>query len=60
MDRGNDFLAEIREMIINDQDKRGKPITARKSQANAILERVHQTIENILRTFIIQDMVLDD
>jgi hypothetical protein len=28
-----------------------KPITTRNPQANAIIERVHQTIGNIIRTF---------
>ena len=60
MDRGNEFLAEFREMIINDYGITVKPITSRNPQANAILERVHQTIGNILRTFKVQNMVLDD
>ena len=33
---------------------------SRNPQANAILERMHQTIGNILRTFKVQNMVLDD
>ena len=37
-----------------------KLITSRNPQANSILERVHQTIGNIIRTFKVQDMVLDD
>ena len=37
-----------------------KPITSRKPQANSILERVHQTIYNIIRILKVQDMVLDD
>ena len=60
MDRGNEFLAEFREMIINDYGITVKQITSRNPQANAILERVHQTIGNILRTFKVQNMVLDD
>ena len=60
VDRGNEFLAEFREMITNDYGITVKPITSRNPQANAILERVHQTIGNILRTFKVQNMVLDD
>ena len=60
VDRGNEFLAEFREMIINDYGITVKPITSRNPQANAILERVHQTIGNILRTFKVQNIVLDD
>ena len=41
MDRGNEFLAKFREMIINDYGITVKPITSRNPQANAILERVH-------------------
>ena len=37
-----------------------KAITSRNPQANSILERVHQTIGHIIRTFKVQDMVLDD
>ena len=38
MDRANEFLAEFREMIINDYGITVKPITSRNPQANAILE----------------------
>ena len=51
VDGGNDFLAEFREIIINDYGKMVKRITSRNPQANAILERVYQTIGNILLTF---------
>ena len=37
-----------------------KPITARNPQANVIVERVHQTIENMIHTFQVQDMDEDD
>ena len=37
-----------------------KPIISRNPQANSILEMVHQTIGNIIRTFKVQDMVLYD
>ena len=59
VDRGNEFLAKFREMIISDYGIMVKPITLRNPLANAILERVHQTIGNILRTFKQQNMVLD-
>jgi transposase InsO family protein len=53
-DRGTEFLGEFREMIINDYGIELSPITVRNPQANAILERIHQTIGNILRTFELQ------
>ena len=36
------------------------PISVRNPQAKAIVERVHQTIGNIIRTFKIQQMDLDN
>ena len=59
MDRGNEFLAKLRDMITNDYGIMVKPITFSNPQADAILERVHQTIGNIPRTFKAQNMVLD-
>ena len=60
MDRGNEFLVKFREMIINDYKITLRPFTDRNPQANVILERVHQTIGNILCAFKVQTMVLDD
>ena len=60
MDRGNEFLVKFRKMMINDNSITVKTITSRNFQANAILERVHQTIGIILCTFKVQNMVLDD
>ena len=47
-------------MMSKDYDIKVRPITARNPQANAILERVHQTIGNIICTFKVQKMTLDD
>ena len=47
-------------MIINDYSIELKPINFRNLEANAILERVHQTNDNILHTFKVQNVVLDD
>ena len=60
LDRENEFLAEFRERVINDYSITVNPITSRNLQVNAILERVHQTIGNIICTFKVQTMVLDD
>ena len=60
VDRGNEFLAEFNTIIQADYSITVKPITSRNPQANSILERGHQTIGNIIRTFKVQDMVLDD
>ena len=51
VDRGNEFLAKLRNMMTNDNGIWVKSVIFRNPQANAILERVHQTIDNILHTF---------
>jgi hypothetical protein len=50
-DRGTEFMAEFAEMIENDYGIKRKGITVRNPQANAIIERIHQTIGNMIRTF---------
>ena len=50
-DCGTEFMAEFAEIIENDNGIKRKGITIRNPQANAIIERVHQTIGNIIRTF---------
>lgn len=50
-DRGTEFMAEFAKMVKEDYGVTKKPITTRNPQANAIIERIHQTIGNILRTF---------
>ena len=49
-DRGSEFMAEFADMVTEDYGIKRKPITKRNPQANAILERIHQTLGNILRT----------
>ena len=46
-------------MIEKDYGIKLKRITARNPQANAIIERAHQTIGNVLRTFQVQNTILD-
>ena len=43
-------------MIKKDYGIKPKPITTRNPQVNVIIERVHQTIGNILRTFNVRSM----
>jgi transposase InsO family protein len=50
-DQGREFMAEFAEMIEFDYGIKKKPITTRNPQANAIIERIHQTLGNMLRTF---------
>lgn len=53
-DRGTEFLREFHIMVRDDYGIALSPITVRNPQANAIIERIHQTIGNILRTFELQ------
>ena len=47
-------------MIEKDYGLKINGISMDNPQANDILERVHQTIGNIIRTMKIQNLVLDD
>jgi len=61
IDRGSEFIGhEFQEMIKNDYKVTAKPITTRNPQANAIVERVHQVIGNMVRSFELQDAYLDE
>ena len=60
VDRGKEFLAEFKTMMANDYGIPCNSISVRNPQANAVVERVHQTIGNIIRTFKIQEMDLDN
>ena len=60
MDRGKEFLAEVKTTVGNDYGILCDSISMRKQQAKAIVERVHQTICNIIRIFKIQQMDLDN
>ena len=55
LDRGTEFMAEFSKMIQDDYGVKKKPTTKRNPQANVIVERVHQTIGNMIRTFEVQD-----
>ena len=60
-DRGNEFLGkEFQEIIQKDYGIKRKPITVRNPQANAIVERIHQVIGNMIRTFELEDRYLDE
>jgi len=50
-DRGTEFMGEFALMIEEDYGIKRKGTTVRNPQANSILERVHQTFGNIIRTF---------
>ena len=49
--RGSEFMGDFANMIADDYGITKKLISVRNSQANSIIERVHQTLENIIQTF---------
>jgi transposase InsO family protein len=60
-DRGSEFIGQdFQKMIKEDYGVKAKPITVRNPQANAIVERVHQVIGNIIRTFELETNYMDD
>ena len=50
-DRGTKFMAEFSKMCQIDYDLKRKHITTSNPWSNEIIERIHQTIGNIIRTF---------
>ena len=60
-DRGSEFIGQdFQDMIKNDYGVKPKPISVRNPQANAIVERVHQVIGNIIRTFELENNYIDE
>ena len=59
-DRGTEFMAEFFKMCHNEYGLKRKPITTRNPQSNAIIEQIHQTIGNIIRTFDVSNIVNND
>ena len=53
-------MAEFSKMCHNDYGLKMKPITTRNPQSNAIIERIHQTIGNIIRTFDVSNIINND
>ena len=60
-DRGSEFIGfEFHNMVKTDYGIKCKPITVQNPQANAIVERVHQVIGNMIRTYELEDNYLDE
>ena len=56
LDRGSEFMRDFTRMMTEDYGVKKKPITARNPQANSIIERVHQTIGQMIRTMEVQNL----
>jgi len=50
-DRGTEFMGQFAQMIEEDYGIFCRGTTTRNPQANSIIERIHQTLGNIIRTF---------
>ena len=59
-DPGTKFMAEFAKMCQNEYGLKRKPITTRNPQSNAIIERIHKTIGNTIRTFDVSNIVNND
>jgi len=54
LDHGKEFMGEIKRMLKEDYGIKRKPITTRNPQANAMVERAHQTVHNMIRSKLIR------
>ena len=59
-DRGTEFMVEFAKMRQNDYGLKRKPIKTRNPRSNEIIKRIHQTIENIIPTFDVSNIVNND
>ena len=61
MDRGKEFVGhEFKNMCKDDYNIKCKFITTRNPQANAIIERVHQVLGNLIRSYELEDNYMDE
>ena len=59
-DCSTEFMAVFAKMCHNYYGLKRKPITTRNPQSNAIIERIHQTIGNVIHTFDVSNIVNND
>ena len=50
-DQGTEFMAEFAQMIKDDYGIKLRPSTTRNPQSNSVIERIHQTLGNIIRVY---------
>jgi transposase InsO family protein len=56
MDRGTEFMGEVKSALKDYYGTRPKMITTRNPQANSMVERAHQTIQSLIQTQNIQSI----
>ncbi len=59
-DKGKEFMGEFARMCREDYGIKTRPITTRNPQANAVIERVHKTLGNMIRTKQVQESTEKD
>ena len=59
-DKGTEFMAEFADMVTDDYGISKHGASKRNPQANSIIERIHQTIGNMIRTFQVHNNYLDE
>ena len=60
LNRGKEFIGQdFKKMVKEDYGIKHKPITVRNPQANAMVERIHQVLANMVRTFELENKYLD-
>ena len=53
-------MGEFAEMIKHDYGIKKRPATVRNPQSNSVLERIHATVGNMVRTFQVNELELDE
>ena len=56
-DRSTEFMAEFSKICQNNYGLKRKPIKTSNPQSNAIIEQIHQTIGNNIRTFDVSNIM---
>ena len=59
-DRGTEFMDEFTKTCQNNYGLKRKPIKTINPQSNAIIQKTHQTIVNIIRTFDVSSIINKD
>jgi hypothetical protein len=59
-DKGAEFIAKDFKKLLKSYGIKKRPITTKNPQANAIIERVHQVLGNMLRTFELEHKEFDE
>jgi hypothetical protein len=60
-DRGNEFIGhDFKQNMKNEYGLKCRACTAKNPQANSVLERIHQVLANMIRTFELEEVYMDE